>query len=84
MTDEQKLQYARDNYSIGDKISRRGFRCNTDTVIIKPSKVPKEVGPELYSDIHVFYGSSQVYCGSNNIWAVVVSKEKTEPNYEIY
>jgi len=42
MNDEEKLQYARDNYSIGDEISRKGFGCNIDTVTIKLSSIRKE------------------------------------------
>ena len=45
MNDEEKLQYARDNYSIGDKISRKGFGCNIDTVTIKLSSIRKENDP---------------------------------------
>lgn len=84
MNDEEKLQYARDNYSIGDEISRKGFGCNIDTVTIKLSSIRKENDPYFYGNIHIFFGSCQIYCGERNVWAVVISRQKVEPKYEIY
>ena len=51
MTREGMLQYAKDNYSIGDRISRKGFYTNSNTVTIESGNQ----GHHHYNNNQVFY-----------------------------
>jgi len=75
------LQYAKDNYSIGDRISRKGFKTNCDTVIIESGNQGHH---HYYQDIYL--GRNQIYCGDNKVWAVNLSRSNNDntPQYEIY
>lgn len=74
------LQYAQDNYAIGDEISRKGFSTNRNTVIIKS-------GSQGYHHYcrDIYLGRNQIYCGDNKVWAVNLSRSNNNtPQYEIY
>jgi hypothetical protein len=69
---ENKLQYARDNYSIGDKIIRNGFDTNSDPVTIEINRItPESNKPHFFGNNNSIYlGINQIYCGYNNLWAI--------------
>ena len=81
MTREEMLQYAKDNYSIGDRISRKGFSTNRNTVTIERGEQDYHY---WYEDIYL--GKNQIYCGNNKVWAVNLSRSNNDntPQYEIY
>ena len=81
MTQEEMLQYAKDNYSIGDKISRREFSNNRNTVIIESG-----CQDHHYWQNDIYLGRNQIYCGKNKVWAVNLSRSNNDntPQYEIY
>ena len=75
------LQYAQDNYSIGDKISRKGFSQNSNSVIIESG-----CQDHHYWQNDIYLGKNQIYCGENKVWAVNLSRSENNntPQYEIY
>lgn len=87
MTNKEMLQYARDNYSLDDKISREGFSCNYTPTRIYMSTTPKENNPYFHGN-SVFLGNNEIYCGDNGVWAKNLTRQnKTISNqeqYEIY
>lgn len=76
------LQHAQDNYSIGDRISRKGFNSNRNTVIIERG----ETNYHHYYCDDIYLGQNQIYCGDNKIWAINLSRSNNDntPQYEIY
>ena len=75
------LQYAQDNYAIGDEISRKGFSANRNTVTIKSG----DQGYHYYYE-DIYLGKNQIYCGENKVWAVNLFRSSNDntPSYEIY
>lgn len=85
MTRKEMLQYAEDNYSFGDTISRSKFVSNNDTTIIKSTKTgdPNNI-PHFFGGCDsIFLGRTQIYCGESRTWATNLTKESF-PQYEIY
>lgn len=80
MIREEKLQYAIDNYSIGNKVSRKNFYSNdSECYIIKSDSDHHFFGESIY------LGKTQIYCGRNHVWAKNLTiKTKQTTNYEIY
>jgi len=70
MSENEKLEYADKTYSVGDTISRKGIKSNSDTVVITNNTKAHYFG----TDNDIFVGERQVYCGKNNVWAVVEIK----------
>ena len=84
MTKEQKLQYAIDNYSFGDKISRNNFAVNSSTIIIN-----KHFQNHHFCGDNIYLGNTQIYDSSNNYWALNLTRKTNKYqipnfNYEIY
>ena len=79
MTKEEQLQYASVNYSVGDLITRDNFCSNRDsTKIIEDIRLYHMFGDSVY------LGKTQIFCGTNKVWAMNKTRENNEPNYEIY
>lgn len=88
MEQDEMLQYAKDNYSIGDKISRKGFTENNENVVIKADFTPSNNVPHFYdgNNSGIYLGFNQIYCKKSNKWAVNLDREQiiSKPNYEVY
>jgi hypothetical protein len=68
------LAYARANFKIGDRITRKDFHTGYCDVVIAASNDISNNVPHFYgADDNIYLGQHLIYCGRTKAWAVVTN-----------